>query len=436
MKRPQPISPTPAERLLHPFQEFSQKEASGGILLLICTVVALLWANSPFAGSYIHVWQTKLAIGIGDMALAKPLLLWINDGLMAIFFFVVGLEIKREVLVGELASFRQAALPLVAAVGGMLVPALIYILFNRGGPGAPGWGIPMATDIAFALGVLALLGKRAPVSLKVFLTALAIVDDIGAVLVIALFYTAEISWVSLAVAVGFLCLLVVVNRLGVRHPLVYAILGIGLWVAFLKSGVHATVAGVWLAMTIPSKARINSQEFVAHSRAFLSDFERASAGQAAINEPQQAALQALEATVQHAEAPLQRMEHTLHPWVAYCIMPIFALANAGVALDGGFSAAFTHPISLGVAAGLVIGKQLGITSFVWLAVKAKLADLPSRLSFPLSTRIYQTHAEGRCYLSFTGEAKVDGWRISLYHLTCMDTQLSKITRPFPVIPRA
>ncbi|PKO12163.1 MAG: Na+/H+ antiporter NhaA [Chloroflexi bacterium HGW-Chloroflexi-10] len=376
MKKPQSINPTRAERLLRPFQEFMHKEASGGILLLVFTVIALIWANSPFADRYVNLWQTQLTIGIGSFVLAKPLLLWINDGLMAVFFFVVGLEIKREVLVGELASLRQAALPLLAAVGGMLVPALIYAAFNSGKAGASGWGIPMATDIAFALGVMALLGKRAPLPLKIFLTALAIVDDIGAVLVIALFYTAEISWLSLAAAAVFLILLVIVNRLGVRHPLVYTILGIGLWVAFLKSGIHATVAGVLLAMTIPTKARIKSKEFVKHGRVVLGDFERAEDGLDTTNGNQQAALQELETIVKRTSAPLQRMEHALHPWVAFFIMPVFAFANAGVAFGDEFVSAFTNPITLGVVAGLVIGKQVGITAFAWLAVKGKLADLP------------------------------------------------------------
>lgn len=376
MKKPQSINPTRAERLLRPFQEFMHKEASGGILLLVFTVIALIWANSPFADRYVNLWQTQLTIGIGRFVLAKPLLLWINDGLMAVFFFVVGLEIKREVLVGELASLRQAALPLLAAVGGMLVPALIYAAFNSGKAGASGWGIPMATDIAFALGVMALLGKRASLPLKIFLTALAIVDDIGAVLVIALFYTAEISWLSLAAAAVFLILLVIVNRLGVRHPLVYTILGIGLWVAFLKSGIHATVAGVLLAMTIPSKARIKSKEFVKHGRVVLGDFERAEDGLDTTNGNQQAALQELETIVKRTSAPLQRMEHALHPWVAFFIMPVFAFANAGVAFGDEFVSAFTNPITLGVVAGLVIGKQVGITAFAWLAVKSKLADLP------------------------------------------------------------
>lgn len=358
-----------------------RQEASSGVLLLACTVAALVWANSPWADAYSRLWQTRLTVGYGDVTLAKPLLLWINDGLMAIFFFVVGLEIKREVLVGELASLRRAALPIVAAIGGMAVPALIYAAFNAGGAGAPGWGIPMATDIAFALGVLALLGKRAPVALRVFLAALAIVDDIGAVLVIALFYTAEIAAPSLAVAAVFLLLLAAANRLGIRHPLVYGLLGIGLWVAFLKSGVHATIAGVLLAITIPSRARIDSLEFARHSRAILEEFEAARAGSQETNETQQAALQALEATVQHAEAPLQRMEHALHPWVAFLIMPVFALANAGVTLGDGLSSVLVHPVSLGVLTGLVIGKQMGVTAFVWLAVKTELADLPAGITW-------------------------------------------------------
>lgn len=356
-------------------------EAAGGILLLLCTATAMAWANSPLSASYNNLWQIKLTFGIGSFILSKSLFLWINDGLMAIFFFVVGLEIKREVLAGELASFRRAALPIAAAMGGMAAPALIYFTFNRSGPGASGWGIPMATDIAFALGVLALLGKRVPLPLRVFLTALAIVDDIGAVLVIALFYTAEIAWSSLIIAAGFLIVLIIVNRLGVRHPLIYALLGLGLWVAFLTSGVHATVAGVLLAMTIPSKSRINSREFVGKSRELLDNFERAHGSELDVNETQQTVVQALEKITQYAEAPLQRMEHALHPWVTFFIMPVFALANAGVALDNGLASSLTHPISLGIALGLVLGKQIGITFFVWLAVKSRLATLPAGVTW-------------------------------------------------------
>ncbi len=372
---------TPAERLIHPFQEFIHMEASGGILLLACTLIALIWANSPWGSQYISLWQTKFSVQIGSFGLSKPLLLWINDGLMAIFFFVVGLEIKREVLTGELASLKQAALPFAAAVGGIVFPAAIYLIFNAGTENAAGWGVPMATDIAFALGVMALLGKRVPLSLKIFLTALAIVDDLGAVLVIALFYTAEIAWVSLAVAAGFLVLLIILNRLGVRYPLIYILIGIGLWVAFLKSGVHATIAGVLLAMTIPAGSRINGREFITHSKEVLREFEKALTDKNKLTEPQQAALQTLETACEHAESPLQRLEHSLHPWVSFLIMPVFALANAGVVLGGDFASMLSHPVSIGVVVGLVIGKQVGITSFVWLAVKSKLAELPAGVTW-------------------------------------------------------
>jgi NhaA family Na+:H+ antiporter len=283
----------PVERVLRSFQEFARAQASGGILLLLCTALALLWANSPWADSYSALWQTKLTIGFGSFVLSKPLLLWINDGLMAIFFFVVGLEIKRELLVGELASRRQAALPIVAAIGGMVVPAIIYIAFNAGSPGLRGWGIPMATDIAFVIGVLALFGNRVPVGLRVFLVALAIVDDIGAVLVIAFFYTAEISWVSLSIGGVLLVCLAVINISGIRRPLIYALLGAGLWFAFLKSGVHATVAGVLLAMTIPSKYRINTGELIDEGRSLLDRIERVGdASQGAVTDEEQVAVRA------------------------------------------------------------------------------------------------------------------------------------------------
>src|SRR6266513_6201925 len=254
MNEPRPHEAiTPIQRLVRPFQEFADLEASGGLLLIGCTVAALIWANSPFVGSYFHFWHTDLTFGHIGGLLAKPLHFWINDGLMALFFLLVGLEIKREILVGELASFQRAVLPIAAALGGMIVPAAFYLLINHGGPGAAGWGIPMATDIAFALGVLALLGSRVPTSLKVFLAALAIADDIGAVLVIAFFYTERISWISLGVGGVFFVALLAANRAGVRHLLTYVILGVGLWLAFLQSGIHATVAGVLLAITIPAR---------------------------------------------------------------------------------------------------------------------------------------------------------------------------------------
>jgi len=362
------------ERVLRSFQEFTRAEASGGILLLVSTGTALIWANSPWADGYGALWQTKLTVGFGSFVLSKPLLLWINDGLMAIFFFVVGLEIKREVLVGELAARKQAAMPIIAAVGGMVAPAIIYIGINAPSPAARGWGIPMATDIAFAIGVLALLGNRVPVALKVFLVALAIVDDIGAVLVIALFYTAEISWPSLAIGGGLLICLVIANISGVRRPLIYALLGTGLWLAFLKSGVHATVAGVLMAMTIPSRYHINTGELINKGRTLLDQIERVGdATEGAVTDEEQAAVRALETACERVQTPLQRLEGGLHPWVTFAIMPVFALANAGVSLGTGL---VTTRVSLGVMAGLVLGKQIGITGFAWLAVRTKLASMP------------------------------------------------------------
>src|SRR6266481_685652 len=321
MNEPRPHEAvTPIQRLVRPFQEFADLEASGGILLIGCTVAALIWANSPWAGSYFHLWHTNLTVGFAGRLLREPLHFWINDGLMALFFLLVGLEIKRETLIGELASLRKAALPIAAALGGMIVPAGLYVVFNQGGPGASGWGMPMATDIAFALGVLALLGDRVPTSLKVFLAALAIADDIGAVLVIAFFYTAQISWPSLGVGGLFFVALLAANRAGARHLLIYAILGVGLWLAFLQSGIHATVAGVLLAITIPTRQRTASR-----------------------------------AVLTSNESPMLRLEHALIPWNRYLIMPVFALANAGVTSGGGAAArSVIAPVSLGVICGLVI----------------------------------------------------------------------------------
>lgn len=379
-----PKSPLFFGQILYPFQEFTKLEASGGILLLLCTVVALVWANSPWSDSYFNLWHTKLTIGIGSFMLSKDLLHWINDGLMAMFFFVVGLEIKREFLVGELASPKQAMLPMAAAVGGMIVPAILYLALNSGKAGASGWGIPMATDIAFALGVLALLGKRVPVALKVFLTSLAIVDDIGAVLVIAFFYTSKLSWFNLAIGFGFLVALIFANRAGIRHTLIYATLGIGgLWLSFLLSGVHATVAGVLAAMTIPAYSRINRDEFLSRSQYFLKEFEEGTIqyGTVLTNEQQREAAQELEKASELVQTPLQRLEHYLHPWVIFGVMPLFALANAGVSIDGNLFQIFVNPVTLGIALGLVIGKQVGVTLFSWLAVRSGFATLSKEVSW-------------------------------------------------------
>jgi len=375
-----------ARQLFRAFQEFAQLEAAGGIVLIAATVAALVWANSPWADLYTELWHTPVQVGFGEFTLVHDLHWWINEGLMVLFFLVVGLEIKREIIVGELSSIRKATLPVFAAIGGMIIPALIYILINREGPGMRGWGVPMATDIAFALGVMALLGSRVPISLKIFLTALAIVDDIGAVLVIAIFYTGEISPYFLALAVAFWVLLVIANVLGVRSSIIYALLGIGLWISFLGSGLHATLAGVILAFMIPAAGVIRSQEFLRHTRIYLDEFEHAGeTDKRLLNTQQQEALLAIEETAEQVQTPLQRMEHSLHPWVTFLIMPLFALSNAGVELGTGFFSLLVDRISLGIIAGLVIGKQIGITLAAWIAVKTGLADLPEGVSW---TQIY------------------------------------------------
>ena len=372
---------TTPKTLLRPFQTFFRLEAAGGILLLVCAALALVWANSPWAEAYRAVFDATVTVGIGAAAISKPLLLWINDGLMAIFFFVVGLEIKREVLVGELAQPKKAALALAGAAGGMVVPALIYAVMNVGGPGSSGWGIPMATDIAFALGVLALLGKRAPLALKVFLTALAIVDDLGAVLVIAFFYTEQIALGALGIAALFLVALMAVNRFGVRRTSVYVVLGLGLWVAFLKSGVHATIAGVLLALTIPANRLIDAPTLAERVRSVLDMFAGHEPGRHKVTTDQQDALHTIEHTLHKADAPLLRMEHALHGWVAFGIMPLFALANAGVTFGGAMGDVLTNPITLGIVLGLVVGKQIGVTAFAWLAVRLGWAALPAGISW-------------------------------------------------------
>jgi Na+:H+ antiporter, NhaA family len=364
-------------RLTDQFRDFFHNEASSGILLLLMAVVALIWANSPWSGSYFGLWSTKLTVGTEAYNISKPLTLWVNDALMAIFFFVVGLEIKRELLVGELASVRRAALPAAAALGGAVVPALIYLALNRGGPGASGWGVPMATDIAFALGVLALLGSRVPASLKILLAALAIVDDLLAVLVIAIFYTSSIRMDALIAAAMFLVALVAANRFGVRTVMVYALLGVGLWVGVLKSGVHATIAGVLLAITIPATTKIDQIAFVDRARLIVDRFAASARYGTTLPTPdQEDALSDLEDAADAVQSPLQKLEHSLHPVVAFFIMPIFALANAGVALGGDMGEVVTSPVTIGVVLGLILGKQVGITAAAWLATRSGVATLP------------------------------------------------------------
>ena len=367
----------PIEVLTSPFVRFAKMEAASGILLLFGTIAALAWANSPWQQSYHTIWSVQVAVGFGRFVLSESRHEWINDGLMAVFFFLVGLEIKREVLIGELSSLRKAAFPLLAAVGGAIFPALIYVSVTQGRDGQRGWGIPMATDIAFALGVLTLLGNRVPVSLKVFVTALAIADDIIAVLVIALFYTDRIHIFSLAVGLAGVALSFGANLLGIRKPAVYAVLGFCVWCAVLKSGLHATVAGVLLAFTIPARTYIDRDFFLKHSRGLLDRFEAAAPNSAEAH----TAIHSLEIQCELVESPLHRIEHYLQPWVSFLVMPIFAFANAGVRLLGNGLAAATHPVSLGVALGLLIGKPLGISFFAWASAKTGLGTPPAELSW-------------------------------------------------------
>ncbi len=318
------------------FTRFFQLEAASGLLLIAAAVLALIINNSPLSYLYGGLLDVPVAVQVGALNIAKPLLLWINDGLMALFFLLIGLEVKREVVDGHLSKPSQVILPATAAVGGMVVPALIYWFINRDNPAAvAGWAIPTATDIAFALGVLALLGKRVPVSLKLFLMTLAIIDDLGAIIVIALFYSGTLSSVSLLLAAACLLVLVAMNRLGVVKLGPYMIVGLILWVCVLKSGVHATLAGVALALCIPLRTR-NAES-----------------------------------------SPLLALEHALHPWVAYAILPIFAFANAGVSLAGMTVDSFTHPVPMGITVGLLLGKTVGVFGLTWVAVKLRLAALPA-----------------------------------------------------------
>ncbi|MFT7580008.1 MAG: NhaA family Na+:H+ antiporter [Myxococcota bacterium] len=387
----------PLDRFLTPFRDFAAKKPSGAVLLLAAAVLALLWANSPWASTYVAWLETPAVLGVGSLTIDKPLILWINDGLMAVFFFVVGLEIKREVIAGELTSLKKAAFPLAGAVGGVVVPALIYVALTSGSPAQSGWGVPMATDIAFALGILALLGDRVPLGLKVFLTALAIVDDIVAIGVIGIFYTDSVALGALGIGAAVLGLSVLANRLGARHPLVYFILGFVVWFAFLKSGLHATLAAVLMAFTIPATTRLNVRALASRIGVAARNLQGSVAASVAKPQPSppQPAMPAPSSFLTHdqhhvidgvsrdmlgATPPLQRIEHALLPFVTFFVLPVFALANAGVALGG--DVPMDWGAALAVALGLLIGKPVGIVGAAWLAVKFKLAELPPNVTWP------------------------------------------------------
>jgi NhaA family Na+:H+ antiporter len=364
--------------ILDPIGRFMEKSTTSGLILFASATAALIIANSPWQEAYHHFWHQSFSIGFNDYVLSKTLHHWINDGLMAIFFFVVGLELKREIIGGELRKPKDAIMPIAAAIGGMVFPAAIYLLFNQSGSAADGWGIPMATDIAFALGVIYLLGNRVPTSLKVFLTVLAIADDIGAVLVIALFYTSNIDFASLSVGALFMVVLVLSNLLGVRNTLYYGIVGIcGLWLAFLMSGVHATIAAVLAASTIPANVRISENFFNIRLSHLLDKFKAAKPNNMpTVSHEQFEILSQIRLTTKYALTPLQRLEHGMHPLVAFVILPIFAFSNAGITLSTNSMDDVLSPVALGVMLGLILGKVIGVASGVFVVQQLRIAQLP------------------------------------------------------------
>lgn len=380
-----------------PLKRFLHHDIVGSGMLLTAAVAAVLVANLGLYEYYHDFWETHVEIVVGTYELDKSLHHWVNDGLMCIFFFLVGLEIKRQLLAGELASFRRALLPAVAAIGGMIAPALIYTAVNYGGEGSHGWGIPMATDIAFAAGCLALLKKWIPPSLMVFLVALAIVDDLGAVAVIAVFYTERIAFPPLVIGASLILLSFCMGQLGVRRMLPYAVLGIIIWVAFLRSGVHATIAGVLLAFTIPAHARYRTQFFEGRMKELLARFVAAEkewekllpfekemrlSREVMVNQRQQSLLRAMNAECHHVEAPLQRLEYNIEPFCVFLVMPVFAFANAGVHIEWAqLGPLIFEPVTLGVILGLVVGKPLGIVLASWIAVRLQWAQLPRGVSW-------------------------------------------------------
>lgn len=372
------------DKILTPFEEFIHRQTTSGMLLMITAIIALFMANSQYFEFYQHLVHTPISLSIGSWGIEKTLHHWVNDGLMALFFFVVGLELKRELMVGALATPRNAILPIMAAIGGMLVPALLYFVINPEGNATLGWGIPMATDIAFAIGALALLANRVPKALITFLVALAIVDDLGAVVVIALFYTDQIIYQALISAAVVFALLIALNLAGIRQPLPYFLLGLILWMFLLKSGVHATLAGVLTAFAIPAKPKYDPTRFSTKVKSLMKRFDNTyKPGESImVNEELRAVVQTLENGVHKVETPLQRLEHTMHMPVAFLVIPIFAFINAGIPIDFAVIAStLAHPVTLGVIAGLVLGKFFGIVLACWLTLKLGIGQLPDNTKF-------------------------------------------------------
>jgi len=372
-----------ADQILRPAQQFFDKEASSSILLISATAIALIWVNSSIGETYHSFWHTQISFTFGHFHISKTLLHWVNDGLMSLFFFTVGLEIKREILVGELATPKKALLPVIAALGGMIVPGLIYAALNVGLPTIHGWGIPVATDIAFALGAVAVFGRKLPVGLRIFLAAFAIADDLGAVVIIAIFYTKEIVWSNLIISLFFIFGLAAANFFWIRQTLIYAILGLAVWFFVLGSGVHPTIAGVIVSFFVPARGRYDTDNFLQNIKKITEKFEceEQSCGYSILlNQEHMYAVQALELACHDVETPLQRLMHALHPWVAFLILPLFAMGNTGLIFRGiVFSEAVSNPVILGIIFGLVVGKPIGILLFSYLSVKTGIASLPQEV---------------------------------------------------------
>ncbi len=366
------------------FYNFFKLESFGGILLILITILAILIANSPLSHFYHKFIHLNIGLKIGNLHFLQSLSHWVNDSLMAIFFVVVGLEIKREVLIGELSEIRKALLPFFAAIGGMIFPALIYFFINKNSPGAIGWGIPMATDIAFALGILSLAGKKFPLSLKIFLTAFAIIDDIGGVIVIAIFYSAHIYCNFLLAAFGIFFVMLLLNRFNVKNPVPYSIAGIIMWIFMFKSGVHATLAGLLSAFAIPAKGSVNIEDFITKIKTVINKIKSKkldNINPLLVGQKTAPEIQAIEEVTHNFIPPLLKIEHTLHPWVTFGILPFFAFVNAGIELHGNFSQLLFNKTSIGIILGLIAGKQTGILLFSFLAVKSKICELPNGINW-------------------------------------------------------
>jgi len=368
-----------------PLAKFIKLETSSSIILFLATISALVLANSPVGESFLGFWNNYITVSLPGVELSKPIIKWINDGLMVIFFFVIGLEIKRELVAGELNDFKKASLPLFAAIGGMIVPAVLFTILNAGEPGAEGWGIPIAADIAFTLGILQLLGKRVPIGLKVFLMAFAIIDDLGAVLVIAFFYSTNLVWEYIGIALVIIGVLFILSLKGYYSKYFFFIVGLIVWVLFLKSGIHATIAGVLLALTIPIKRKTNTTSFYNDAKEalemFVTDCKNNKDEKNILTKNQLTAIEEIEDLAEKTAPPLQYLEHSLHGWVSYLIMPLFAFANAGVVFN--FSGESNFGLSTNIALSMIFGNGLGIFIFSYLSIKLKISELPQNVTLKM-----------------------------------------------------